>query len=149
MIIYQNVFISWNWLMFIQIVSWRTSMCVVKQNSVWLPVCILIFSIASILYSVAGAAQKMLFSLNPWVKKSIGVNSPVPLLPLDGLVEQGRIKILAVVSKIAKLGTLDLPGWSSGEDTMDTAAANMIRKWDWHKGLPPPPHTSLGHWWVP
>lgn len=79
---------------------------------------------------MAGAAQKMLFSLNPWVKKSIGVNSPVPLLPLDGLVEQGRIKILAVVSKIAKLGTLDLPGWSSGEDTMDTAAANMIRKWD-------------------
>lgn len=118
MIIYQNVFISWNWLMFIQIVSWRTTiLCVVKQNSVWFPVWVLIFSIASILYRVAGTAQKMLFSLNPCAKKSIGVNSPVHLLPLDGLVKQGRIKILAVVSKIAKLGTLDLPGWSSGEET--------------------------------
>lgn len=106
MIIYQNVFISWNWLMFIQIVSWRASMCVFKQNSVWFPVTILIyfFFIASVIYSVAGTAQEMLFSLNPCAKTSIGVNNPVHLLPLDGLVKQGRMQIPAAESKIAKRG---------------------------------------------
>lgn len=53
---------------------------------------------------MAGTAQKMLFSLNLCIKKSIGVNNPVHLLPLDGLVEQGRIKIVAAVSNIAKCG---------------------------------------------
>lgn len=144
MIIYQNVFISWNWVMFIPIVSWRASVCIVRQNSVWFPVWILIFFIASILYSVAGTAQEMPFSLNLCAKKSIGVNNPVLLLPLDGLVKQGSMWV-----GVFNVGTLALPGRSSAEDTVDTAVANMIRKWDWHKGLPLPAHTSLRLWWVP
>lgn len=51
---------------------------------------------------MAGTAEKMLFSLNLCPEKSIGVNNPVHVLPLDGLVEQGRLKIVAAVSKIAK-----------------------------------------------